>query len=327
MAKVFSITLLYFTTLLIFNFSEATIIADHSVIGEFNLIPDSVLNQVKTEFNIFYGHTSHGSQIITGMSMLRDENPIYDFNNGDGTLAISEYGDDLGADGDTSWVPITRDVLNQPGNEINMVVWSWCGGVSWTSEANIGVYLDAFAQLEQEFPNVIFIYMTGHLDGSGIDGNLHLRNNQIRQYCLEHDKILFDFADIESFDPDGGYYPDGTDACEWCYNWCASHTCPSCGDCAHSHCFNCYQKGKVFWWLLARNSGWNAVSAGCGDINSDGLLNILDISFLINYLYKNGPAPADINNADVNNSGNLNILDVSSLIKYLYKSGPALNCP
>ena len=35
----------------------------------------------------------------------------------------------------------------------------------------------------------------------------------------------------------GDYYPDGSDACEWCYDWCAEHECPDCG-CAHSHCFN-----------------------------------------------------------------------------------------
>jgi hypothetical protein len=29
-------------------------------------------------------------------------------------------------------------------------------------------------------------------------------------------------------------------------------------ECAHSHCFNCYLKGKAFWWLLARMAGWSA---------------------------------------------------------------------
>ena len=39
--------------------------------------------------------------------------------------------------------------------------------------------------------------------------------------------------------------------------WCATHTCPSCSGCAHSHCFNCYQKGKAFWWMMSRMSGWS----------------------------------------------------------------------
>ena len=35
-------------------------------------------------------------------------------------------------------------------------------------------------QLENEYPNMRFIYMTGHLDGTGSSGNLHQRNEQIR---------------------------------------------------------------------------------------------------------------------------------------------------
>ena len=72
-----------------------------------------------------------------------------------------------------------------------------------------------------------------------------------------HNKILFDFADVESHDPSGAYHPDETDACNWCSATCAANHCPTCGSCAHSHCFNCYQRGKAFWWLLARLSGWN----------------------------------------------------------------------
>jgi hypothetical protein len=112
------------------------------------------------------------------------------------------------------------------------------------------------SQLEQDYPQVTFVYMTGHTDGSGIDGNLNQRNNQIRDYCRKNGKVLFDFADIESWDPDGNYYPDTSDDCAWCSNWCASHTCPTCSDCAHSHCFNCYLKGKAFWWMMARLAGW-----------------------------------------------------------------------
>jgi hypothetical protein len=68
-------------------------------------------------------------------------------------------------------------------------------------------------------------------------------------------------------------------------------------------------------------------SSICGDIDGDNSITLLDITYLINYLYKGGPAPYTMENADVNNSGSVNILDILYLIKYLYKGGPPPNCP
>jgi hypothetical protein len=229
--------------------SAVAIIADHQASIDFDLIPDSVIQAIGNDYLIFYGHTSHGSQIMTGLTLLYDEDSLY-------TLPyFQEYGDDLGHNGDTSWAPPTRNWLDSHP-ECNMVMWSWCGGCSDNTEEGINVYLAKMEELEADYPGVVFIYMTGHLDGTGPEGNLYARNSQIRDFCANNDKILFDFADIESYDPDGNYYPDDTDACEWCYDWCAINPCPDCG-CAHSHCFNCYQKGKAWWWMMARIWGWN----------------------------------------------------------------------
>ena len=233
------------------------VIAGHLAAADFPDIPSTYIDAVKNNYRIFYGHTSHGSQIVTGMSMLRDSFPSLDFNNGEGTLRLTEESDDLGGTGDTSWAPITRQVLNDQGSDFNVVIWSWCGGCSDNTEAGINTYLNKFAELEADYPNVVFVYMTGHLDGTGVDGNLYARNNQIRAYCEANGKILFDFADVESYDPDGNYYPDETDACAWCSTWCSTHECFDCGGCAHSHCFNCYQKGRAFWWMMARIAGWD----------------------------------------------------------------------
>ncbi|SYZ74328.1 exported hypothetical protein [Candidatus Zixiibacteriota bacterium] len=58
------------------------------------------------------------------------------------------------------------------------------------------------------------------------------------------------------------------------------------------------------------------------DANDNGTLNILDVSFLINYLYRHGPEPYPLEAGDANCNGKINILDVSFLISYLYKHGP-----
>ena len=65
----------------------------------------------------------------------------------------------------------------------------------------------------------------------------------------------------------------------------------------------------------------------CGDAGGDGALNILDVAYIINYLYRGGPAPYPIESADMDSSGGINILDITRLINYLYKGGPAPACP
>lgn len=70
----------------------------------------------------------------------------------------------------------------------------------------------------------------------------------------------------------------------------------------------------------------------CGDANSDGAVNLLDITFLIAYKYKNGPEPEFLVACDVNGSGTpeapeVNLLDITYLIAFKYKEGPEPNCP
>jgi hypothetical protein len=63
-----------------------------------------------------------------------------------------------------------------------------------------------------------------------------------------------------------------------------------------------------------------------GDVNMSCGVNALDITYLINYLYKGGIAPNPECMGDVNGSGSINALDVTYMINYLYKNGAIPFC-
>jgi len=65
----------------------------------------------------------------------------------------------------------------------------------------------------------------------------------------------------------------------------------------------------------------------CGDANGDGVVDQLDVAFLIDYLHKAGPAPDPIEAGDANGDGTVDRFDCSYLIEYLHKDGPEPVCP
>jgi hypothetical protein len=246
------------------------VIIDHTC-TDLDRIPEAWINAAKKNIRIAYGHTSHGSQIISGMERLYLSNKLYSFGNSNfgNKLVIfdREPEGDLGNPDREAWAQRTREYLRSWG-DVNVVMWSWCGQVSSANSQDILTYLELMQELENDFPEIVFVYMTGHLDGTGERGNLAIRNNQIRQFCREKNKVLFDFADVESHDPDGRYLLDkfADDGCyyryqnekrNWADEWCEQHpgNCESY-DCAHSRSLNCDLKARAFWWMMARLAGW-----------------------------------------------------------------------
>ncbi|MFZ1282078.1 MAG: T9SS type A sorting domain-containing protein [Ignavibacteriaceae bacterium] len=303
--KKYLYTILLSIVCISYTVAQTAIIANHNS-AKLSIIPINWIDSAKVKLHIAYGHTSHGSQLITGMDGLENwKGSQYAFNEGgtNGALDIDDYAfsgaSDLGSPDFVAWESTTRSYLNNSSNsDVNVVIWSWCGQVSWASEENINTYLSLMTGLENDYPNVKFVYMTGHLDGTGLSGNLNLRNEQIRNYCLTNEKILFDFNDIESYDPDGNFYldKDANDNCDydsdgngsldknWAIDWQNSHTINvDWYDCspAHSQALNGNLKAYTAWWLWAKLAGWDSAS------------NTNDESKTVNNfkLYQNYPNP------------------------------------
>jgi hypothetical protein len=292
MKKYFYNTLLIVAVSYSFILAQDAIVANHTI-AKLLSTPVNWIDTAKAKLHIAYGHTSHGSQIITGMEgLVTWKGDQYAFNEGgsNGALDIDDNAfpgaSDLGNPDRTAWETATRNYLNDPANsDVNVVIWSWCGQVSSATEDDINTYLNLMTGLEIDYPDVRFVYMTGHLDGTGVSGNLNQRNEQIRNYCLANGKILYDFNDIESYDPDGNYYldKDANDYCDydsdgngsldknWAIDWQNSHTINvDWYDCsaAHSQPLNGNLKTYAAWWLWAKLSGWDSAT-GIGNSDED----------------------------------------------------------
>jgi len=94
------------------------------------------------------------------------------------------------------------------------------------------------------------------------------------------------------------------------------------------------EEGTYFYKVRAKDAqnqwgAWSnvekAIMAGSfmrGDTNGDGFITLSDVIFLINYLYRDGPAPDPLEAGDANSDGQIELGDVLYIINYLFRGGP-----
>jgi len=265
---------------LVSTITTGQIIVDHHC-TDLRAVPKTAITRAKANLHIVYGHTSHGSQLTTGMTGLVSftkgyGGPEFAWNHGGTGGALDLH--DGGMAGDVGyypqWVNETKKYLNNSSNShVNVVIWSWCGQHSWYSAKQMNDwYLAPMTQLEKDYPKVTFVYMTGHVFNGYNRAPMMARNKQIRDYCVASNKVLYDFADIETYDPDGKFFNFVDDNCDyydkeiggtrlgnWATAWQNAHTKGvewySCSS-AHSQPLNANLKAYAAWWLWARIAGW-----------------------------------------------------------------------
>jgi len=242
---------------------------DHSC-SDLNEIPGQWIDSVQENIRMHYAHTSHGGQLTTGLNLIESDDSSYDVQTGsswlpDVTDALCIFD---GQESDTYITPelfwesadgmnMTRDVLtNNP--TINVCMWCWCCQMDYYDESRVQAYIDSMSVLEDEFPLVVFIYMTGNAQNTGSEGyNRYLRNQQVREFCENNSKILFDFADLDAW-----WY--NTSISQWeqnTYSWSGDdipveHEQFNGNEAGHTTFESCRQKGRAVWWMLAVINGW-----------------------------------------------------------------------
>jgi hypothetical protein len=259
-------------------------IVDHTSALKIGYISEYWINKAKDELHIAYAHTSHGNQLSQGMEAIISYNSLYSYSmyGSSNSLHYEDYvGDfpqpckDLSrCDGHIK--ESTQGFLNS-NSDINVMMWSWCN----IADHDIQGYLSDMQDLIIQYPNVHFVFMTGHANGGGEGDSSDIKNQEIRDFiynnpfCNSHECILFDFADMEEYDPDGNYFLDKEveddlryDGGNWASEYLQRHPnsreaaiTQGVRNCAHSDDFsnsklNCALKGEAAWYMFAKMVGY-----------------------------------------------------------------------
>ncbi len=272
-------------------YSNDLIIADHSIVAHYDIIPDRYIQDIKKMWLTIPGE-SHSEGYRVGLTLLEAADASYavsivesgtpeaytdnnlrssratwgDVSNETGW--IYDYGEE---DWYTSSNAIARtkasiNYCNTHDLSISAIGFGWCWDDAETYGADISSYISATEEYISYCVSMGYhtrvMFTTGPVDSENANYvstetgyNNYLRWKQIRDYVQDLSSgILFDYADILCYDDNGD-----ASIVSWngnSYPVIATNNTLG-GNVAHIGNNGALRIGKAMWWTLARTAGWN----------------------------------------------------------------------
>ncbi len=259
------------------------IIADHTIIDDFDKIPENYIAKVKEMWVTIPGE-SHSKAYRIGLTLLEEADNRYSVNitetgppepyiNSHLRASRATWGD---LDHETGWrysygeedwftsenaVSRTKNGIAYANNNnfvIAAIGFGWC----YDPGIDVDLYLNATQKYidfcnENNFMTVVF-FTTGPVDDGyspqqGYESSLVYK--KIREYvAADSTRVLFDYADILCFDEDGK-----SNTRSWSGNKYPYITNKNLGegDIGHIGEKGAIRLAKGMWWMLARIAGWD----------------------------------------------------------------------
>jgi hypothetical protein len=218
------------------------IVADH---GTTNLaaIPDSAL-PAAAYLRVAVRRASVGGNISGGLDALRTSNAKYDRSR----WAFLDRGN-------PGWQAKVDDLVSftaANSGSYDVLSLKFC---FIDPDANFAYYRDKLLWLESTYPSKRFVWWTIPIETSGNSARQTF-NDTVRTYARANGKLLFDIADIESYNAAGNKRTDASGREIMWPEWTS--------DGGHLSDAGAKRVASAWWWLMARIAGWNPAASTLG---------------------------------------------------------------
>lgn len=185
---------------------------------------------------------------------------------------------------------------------------------AFTLDVDSGKFFSTLGPYFDELRNNIF-----DLPGGGFADTIKYRGMQIFEPGLPDGALVQSMSFTVTFDD------ASSGATQFCMD---SVFLPPCGE------WRWYTSGDGGYQTFApaadwAGTCWSLCQPICGDVNGDLATNISDMTYLVEFLFNDGPEPVATLAADFNCDGAVNITDMTYLVTYMFDDGPAPceSCP